>query len=432
MFERHIAPVVRSALVGFPAVALFGARRCGKSVLAESLGDNGDQRRTFSLSNAVVQAAIRQDPKSFLQAVPGRLLLLHAQKESRLLDVIRGQQGPNGGPGRYLLTSAVQQLVAAPGATNPGNLASLKMWPLSQGEITGHRETFLERLLSRDDLPSDAPRINQADLWYIMSRGGFPEPVSLARHEQRDAWFDWYVEQTVCSATSDLAIMSGAQNLPVVLADVAATSAGLPARERLRRAALVFLGGSPTRWRRLKRLVLQRSRRSIPAGVRAHCTELLESLLLVDRLPGWVGPAQTDRGPNSQAHVVDTGLLCHLLDLPGTPVDDQQTFDALTFSFVVGELRKQASWSSTPVKLSHFCPRQGNQCVLVVEGGEGRCVGIVVKASNVDRAGVAALRELAAESGSRFLRGVVLCCGGDVVPFAKHIKAVPLSAIWKW
>ena len=38
MLPRKIAPVLRSRLAGFPAVALVGPRQCGKTTLARALG----------------------------------------------------------------------------------------------------------------------------------------------------------------------------------------------------------------------------------------------------------------------------------------------------------------------------------------------------------------------------------------------------------
>lgn len=432
MLERHIGPLVSAALRRSQAVVLTGPRRCGKAVLAESLADNEEPRRVYNLSSSVVLAAIRQEPRAFIQAAPSPALLLHAHRSPGLLDFLAGDRTRTDRPGRLLLTSATRLSGRwrEPSATS--SLDVLRMWPLSQGELGGHREGFLTRLLCHDQLPPEAPQIELRRLWHIITRGGFPEAVNLAHFDHRMMWFDGYLDLTVNATRAESSSTDGFHNLPPILADLAASSAGLVAKERLRRAALVFVGGSATRWRRVKRFLLRRTHRPIPAGRRAHYTDVLESLLLVDRLPGWPGSSQRSECLDARFQVTDSGLLCHLLDLPETPAADPRLLDAVTFSFVAGELRRQASWNESTIRLSYYCPRQSPHPVLVVEEPEGVCAGIVVKPHRVDRSCVSGLREFADAAGSRFIRGVVLCCGAEVVPFARGFKAVPLSAIWEW
>ncbi|HPC83416.1 MAG TPA: hypothetical protein P5234_08575 [Thermoanaerobaculaceae bacterium] len=431
MIERHVAPVVLEALASSPAVAIVGARRCGKAALAESLEGTRVARRVFDAANRVVHTAVRLDLRTFLHATAGPVLLLNAHNAPRVLEQVAGAAGEFTTPGQLLLTSssALPPVPTREGSTPP--IARVRMYPLSQGEIAGARESFLGRMLSPEPLPVSAPAIGLDELWYRMVRGGFPEAVGLGSFEQRAAWFDWYLDRVVASTRIELASTNGYHRLPSILADVAAASSGLVAKERLRRAALVFLGGSPSRWRRIKRLVLRQARRSVPAAVRRHYLQVLERTFLVDRLPGWSPPGRQASSP-AQRFVADSGLLCHLLDLPEHPGDELRMLDPMTFSFVAGELRKQASWSSTPVKLSSFRPAGGSPPVLVLEGAEDRCAGLVVRPCSVDRGCLSALEALAAAAGNTFVRGAILHCGAETIPFGKGLKAIPISAVWHW
>ena len=69
---------------------------------------------------------------------------------------------------------------------------------------------------------------------------------------------------------------------------------------------------------------------------------------------------------------------------------------------------------------------------LVLEDQAGRVVGLEVKASATpSSADFRGLRALAECAGEKFVRGIVLYTGQEVVPFAKNLTAVPLPAIWE-
>ena len=82
------------------------------------------------------------------------------------------------------------------------------------------------------------------------------------------------------------------------------------------------------------------------------------------------------------------------------------------------------------VTLWHF--RSGRQEVdVVIEDRRGRVVGIEVKAgATLGRNDVRGLRWLADAAGKRFLRGVLLYTGQEMLPFGPDITALPISALW--
>ena len=61
---------------------------------------------------------------------------------------------------------------------------------------------------------------------------------------------------------------------------------------------------------------------------------------------------------------------------------------------------------------------------------EQRIVGIEVKfAASITASDAKPLKSLAAELGSRFVRGVVLYAGSETVPFERNIHGLPVSAL---
>jgi predicted AAA+ superfamily ATPase len=69
---------------------------------------------------------------------------------------------------------------------------------------------------------------------------------------------------------------------------------------------------------------------------------------------------------------------------------------------------------------------------VVLETLNRRIVGIEVKSSGtVHPRDVAGLRALQEATGDRFVRGIVLYLGAEVIPYASNIHAVPITALWQ-
>ena len=99
-------------------------------------------------------------------------------------------------------------------------------------------------------------------------------------------------------------------------------------------------------------------------------------------------------------------------------------------NFVVLELCKQASWAEHAVRLYHFRSHTGREVDVVLENGRGEVVGIEIKFSATpsprDFEGLKALREYL---GKKFIRGVLIYTGREVVPFAEDLYALPASVL---
>jgi predicted AAA+ superfamily ATPase len=102
-------------------------------------------------------------------------------------------------------------------------------------------------------------------------------------------------------------------------------------------------------------------------------------------------------------------------------------------NFVIMELRKQASWHDEQPQLYHFRTPKGIEVDLVLEFEAGEVVGIeVTRSQTVTGGDFRGLHELMRLAGKRFRAGLILYLGRKVVPFAKNLHAVPMSALWEW
>ncbi len=100
-------------------------------------------------------------------------------------------------------------------------------------------------------------------------------------------------------------------------------------------------------------------------------------------------------------------------------------------NFVAMEIIKQLGWTPARVRPYHFRTELGQEVDLVLEDAAGRIVGVETKAAaSVDARDLKGLKALAEIGGDRFVRGIVLYLGKNVVPFDKHLHALPVPAIW--
>ena len=68
----------------------------------------------------------------------------------------------------------------------------------------------------------------------------------------------------------------------------------------------------------------------------------------------------------------------------------------------------------------------------MLEDSAGKIVGVEVKASSTVKADdLKGLRLLADSVGKKFIRGVVLYCGSEHVPFGAKLAAIPMNELWE-
>lgn len=127
--------------------------------------------------------------------------------------------------------------------------------------------------------------------------------------------------------------------------------------------------------------------------------------------------------------VTDTGLICRLLG--GRVRTDADLAGRVVETFVCNELRAQSEWSHTRPGLFHFRDRDGAEVDLVLESGDGRVVGVEVKAGATVRAeDLRGLRLMQRRLGDDFAAGLVLCTAAQPRHLGGRLWTVPVSALW--
>lgn len=411
---RNLGPMVLEALADTRVVGIVGPRQAGKSTLVQHIVDRHGGAAYVSLDDQRVRTAVSADPDGFVADRPGLLAIDEVQRVPELLLAIKSQVDADQRPGRFLITGS-SALSANRGVseTLAGRIERFELWPFSQGELTGRRESFVDRLLAGELDTGHRSELTKRDYLQLASAGGFPE-ARRRTGQRRAAWFDSYVETVVEREAPGVAASPRTTELP-----------RLPRLLRLVAARHANL---------LNVADLARDAGLAESSVHRYL-EVLEAVFLVRRLPAWAANLSQREVRASKIYLVDPGLAGHLLGVDHEAlVRPELALGAdgvLMEGFVYAELLRQCGWSAARPRLYHYRDRAGVEVDIVLEDRRRRVAAVEVKAgSAIGRRDVRHLALLRDRLGDRFAAGVVLHSGPDVLPLGERLAAVPTSALW--
>ena len=399
-----------AALARSPVVFLNGARQTGKSTLAKALAGGPHPASYITLDDATTLAAAQADPAGFVAGLDGPVVMDEVQREPRLFLPIKAAVDRDRRPGRFLLTGSAS-VMALPQLAHAlvGRVEILTLWPFSQGELEGHGDDFVDAIFrSRVAAPARTGTRRSTPIERRLLTGGFPEVATRKTNAGRRAWFASYTTTILQREVRDLANIEGLAVLPSLLRLLAARAATLLNTSELSRST------------------------GIPNTTLKRYLALLEATFLIQPLPAWSANLSKRLVRAPKLLLCDTGLLAHLLGVDARRLAAERALvGALLENFVAMELAKQASWSEVRPAIHHFRTHAGEEVDVVLEDAAGRVVGIEVKAAaTVGARDLRGLRALAEALGKKFVRGVVLYTGTEVIPFGERVHAVPLEALW--
>jgi predicted AAA+ superfamily ATPase len=408
ILHRHLHNAIVGSLQDSPVVFIQGARQTGKSTLAGAIGQTQGSTY-FTLDDAVALAAAEADPTGFLAGLSGPVILDEVQRVPRLALAIKAAVDRDRRPGRFLLTGSAHAMVLPTLSESlAGRMEIHTLWPLSEGEILGRPETFVDSVFHAHYHSRKTTKLSWPEIVRLLVRGGYPEMLTRTSDDRRAAWFGSYVTSILQRDVRDLANIRDLTDLPRLLALVASRAASLLDYADLSRG----LG--------------------IPQTTLKRHMGLLEATFLVQTLPAWFINIGKRLVKSPKVLVNDTGMLCHLIGTGEKRLQDDRTLaGSVLENFVALELMKQAGWSKIRPALHHFRTHNGEEVDIVLEDRAGRIVGIEVKAAaSVDAGQFRGLNALAAAAGERFVRGLVLYAGESAVPFGSNLLAVPVGELW--
>lgn len=409
MIDRHIASYLLDAVADTPVVFLNGARQTGKSTLVKAITQRSHPARYITLDDATILAAIKHDPTGFVGGLNGSVVIDEVQKAPELFPIIKADVDRNRLPGRFLLTGSANVLLLPHLSESlAGRMEILSLWPFSQGELDGVKETFPDALFAPKFHPLLAEKEAPVTLHQRMIKGGYPEAVNRAKEERRAAWFESYITTILQRDIRDLANIEGLTSLPRLLTLIASRTPALLNFSELSRTL------------------------AMPQSTLKRYMALLETTFLVQHLPAWSGNLGKRLVKSSKLVMSDTGLMSHLLGANKDHLAGSPFIGPLLENFVIMELKKQITWSATKPQIFHFRTQTGQEVDVVLEDRIGKLVGIEVKSSATvsaqDFKGLKAFKEAVPK---RFYRGVVLYTGSESISFGADLFAVPVYALWQ-
>ncbi|MDD2676377.1 MAG: ATP-binding protein [Methylacidiphilaceae bacterium] len=405
MFERFVERRAEEALSDTPVVLIVGPRRAGKTTLVKKMGQTS--RTYITLDDQTVLEAAQSDPTGFIRGLD-RAIIDEIQRAPDLLLAIKKSVDEDYRPGRFLLTGSANVLTLPRIADSlAGRMETIQLLPLARAEIQRRIPTFSECLFE-GKLQSQRDAIVGDELVHLVLLGGFPEAISRDSERRRQDWSRSYLASILTRDLRDVAEVEKLAELP-----------------------------------KFVRLLAEHSGRLVNysqfgAGINvSHKTgqrylALLEQVFLIATVQPWFTNARKRIVKTPKVHFLDSGLLASVRGLTSQRVKaDRGTFGELLESFVFSEVRKLMMASELRLTPHHFRDRDGREVDIVLERDDGMIAGIEVKASATVKAGdFGGLRALAEACGDRYVFGVVLYDGADVVPFGDRLAAAPLSCLW--
>jgi predicted AAA+ superfamily ATPase len=408
LLPRHAQSGVAEALADTRVVLVNGARQCGKSTLVAQIAR---QRGAswLSLDNAANRQAAAFDPTSFVQG-DGLVVIDEIQREPRLLLSIKETVDADPRPGRFLLTGSARVLAmrGLPDAL-PGRMETIELWPLSQGEIDGCPDGFVDAIFTSGPDLQHHTSTDRNDYLERIVRGGFPEAVARSGR-RRAAFFDNYVADLVNRDVIQLSeIQRGAEMRALV-------------RLLAARSGQLLVPGNLAGQLALPQTTVQRY------------LSLLNEVFLIKRIPAWSRNIGTRAISTAKVALVDSGVAANLMDQDQTSLRrvGGNALGGLMEGFVAMEIARQLSWSTTRAELFHYRTKDKTEVDLVLENRRGQVVAIDVKASATVRPDdFSGINHLASRLGHDLLVGLVLHTGQDTLAFGRKNRAVPISALWE-
>jgi predicted AAA+ superfamily ATPase len=409
LFKRNMLGPVLDSLAERPVVLVNGPRQVGKTVLARSIAHDAHPSPYHTLDDALTLGLVAESPQSWLEAQTRPIVIDEVQRVPDLLRAIKLAVDARREPGGFLLTGSADVL-ALPRVSESlaGRMDILTLWPLSQGEMRGVEEGFVDALFSPGPLTLSDVATPRETLVDSVLRGCFPEPVLASSDRSRSRWTDSFITTVLEKDVRDMAGIVGLSAMPRVLTALASRACTqLNLSEMSRTLAIP--------WSTLERYVA-----------------LLTATFLVRFLPAWSGSVTKQLARSPKVLVTDSGLLAHLLRADrDTAVAQPEMFGRLLEDFAVMEVIKQMGWSETRATPFHFRTQRGDEVDLVLEGPGGSIVGIEIKsASSLSPHDFKGLRVLAEVAGERFRRGVVLYAGEKAVHVGGEVYALPMGSLW--
>jgi predicted AAA+ superfamily ATPase len=413
MQKRGIMPIINRLLTYVPVVLIEGPRSVGKSTILHEVASKIGAT-TVDLDDPPTRAAIGADPTLVLSS-GGPVCIDEYQKVPKVLEVIKAELNKGASPGRFILTgSARHDALPIASEALTGRLDVVTVYPLSQGEIGGVAENFVQTALADPAalVTKDSSTTSRDEYIRRVCSGGFPLALQAHSLQAQRRWVDNYVRLSLQRDLLEISkLRQGEKMQDLLKATVGQTG-------QMLKVASLATSSSLTEF-----------------TADAYIT-LLEKLFLIHRLEAWGTTLHARSTKHPKVHVLDSGVGARLMRLTPENINAQNAsalteYGHLLESFTVCEILKQGSWCENLSGKGHFRTSDGDEVDLVLENNEGSVVGFeVTAAKQVSDKEFRGLRFLKEKLGDRFLGGIYLYAGSRSYTIEQQLHVMPLDRLW--
>ena len=410
LVRRAVEDRYRDTVEARRVTIVTGPRQSGKTTLVRSQLSQGTLR---SLDDQGTLDAALGDPVGFLAFGQRPLVIDEVQRAGEpLARAIKLLVDQDPSPAQFILTGSSNFLtVPTISESLAGRAGFVEVWPFTQGEINGSADKFVDRALTGPAaFMTYQPGIfDRRHLLETVCTGGYPE-IQRLTPRQRSGWFRDYVRTTI---ERDVVELSGIRKVPEI-------------------GQLLRLFAARTGCE----LVMQGIVDDAPLERQAVYDHRawLETIHLITTLPAWSRNLTRRVKRHPKVFLTDPGLAAWLLGkIPEALQDPTEPMTGqLVETFVFAELRRQVTWAATDVTMFHWQDRAGAKVDLVLEAADGRVVAIEVKSGQtVKPEWFRWLAQMRDAIGDKFVTGIALYAGDQVLPFGDRLLAVPIPALWE-
>jgi len=323
MIERELSAKIKTAVKQFPIVCIMGPRQSGKTTLVKNLYPKAHY---ISFEDPDVRAKVKQDMRGFLTSFNTLMIIDEAQRIPEIFSYVQAvvdEKGKNGqfiftGSQNYLLMDKITQSLA-------GRVAILKLYPLSYSELrkAGKPLKNLENVIQKGFYPASWKQRTDTGLLY-------------------SSYINTYLERDV-RQIQNVSSLSDFQNFLRMCAGRAGQILNLSS-----------LGNDC----------------GISHNTAKAWLSILESSFIVQLLQPYYQNFNKRIVKSPKLYFLDTGLLCHLLDITeGKQIKQHFMKGALFENFVYAELIKQTAHQSKNIQIYFWRDKTGNEVDFLIPKG---------------------------------------------------------------
>ncbi len=411
--RRHLEDRIVQSLSVFPAVYIAGPRQSGKTTLAKLIASTRHKASYITFDDIQLRLAAKRDPNAFMRGLNGPVVLDEVQMVPEIFRPLKiiideNRAKEDGGRGQFLLTGSAS-VMALPKLSDAlvGRMGLHTLLPFSACEIDSQsKDNFIHCAFSKDWSFAQWDNKNANKM---LVQASFPELSLLETPNLRYEWCNSYLNTILQRDIRMLMEIDKIASLPDMLRLLASRTGGV-----LNEAAL-------SRATELNHLTTKKYR------------ALLENLFLTISVPAWSSNFGKRLVKSPKVYLGDINFLLYLLNIniDDLPLQNPTIWGQVLENFVAVELSKQLTFSNIRAHLYHYRTNAGQEIDFLLEGPQGKIIGLEVKAtSKVSSRDFRHLETLKQDIGNKFQRGFVIYRGKDIVPFGPDMFAIPLEALW--